>query len=81
MFRRYCVGSKERPQESPVADFGLRDLRAKGATDEYKAGRSVRELQHLLGHTSVRTTEIYLKGLVAETVRPNERPIVAEAKR
>ena len=29
---------------------------------------------------SVRTTEIYLKSLVPETVRPNEVPIIAEAK-
>jgi site-specific recombinase XerD len=57
-----------------------RDLRAKGATDEYKTGRSLRELQHLLGHTSMRTTEIYLKGLIADTVRPNEREIVASQR-
>jgi site-specific recombinase XerD len=62
-----------------VADFGLRDLRAKGATDEYRAGRALRELQHLLGPKSIRTTEIYIKQFVAETVRPNVRPIVAEA--
>ena len=29
--------------------FGLRDLRAKDATAEYRAGRPIRELQHLLG--------------------------------
>src|SRR5207249_11949906 len=53
MFRRYCKDAK-------VADFGLRDLRAKGATDEYRAGRPLRELQHLLGHRSQQTTEIYI---------------------
>lgn len=63
-----------------VSDFGLRDLRAKGATDEYRAGRSIRALQHLLGHKSVRTTEIYLKELIPETVRPNERPMIAGSK-
>jgi hypothetical protein len=40
----------------------------------------VRLIQHLLGHRSVRTTEIYLKSLVPETVRPNEVPIVAEVR-
>jgi integrase len=40
---------------------------------------SLRELQHLLGHRSQQTTEIYLKSLVPETVRPNERPIIAKA--
>lgn len=73
MFRRYC-------KDANVADFGLRDLRAKGATDEYRAGRPLRELQHLLGHRSQQTTEIYIKSLVPETVRPNERPVIAGTK-
>lgn len=72
MFRRHCVNAK-------VADFGLRDLRAKGATDMFRSDpNSIRKIQLLLGHRSVRTTEIYLKGLLAEIVRPNERPIIAE---
>lgn len=74
MFRRYCS-----EKNANVQDFGLRDLRAKGATDEYRAGRPLRDLQHLLGHKSQRTTEIYLKALVPETVQPNTRPIVTEA--
>ena len=72
MFRRYCTKAK-------VEDFGLRDLRAKGATEMYRADpNNVRKIQLLLGHKSVQTTEIYLKGLLAEIVRPNERPIIAE---
>ena len=80
MLRRACVGRKEKPAESKVADFGLRDLRAKGATEMYRTGVDVRLIQHLLGHRSVRTTEIYLKSLVPERVRPNEVPIVAEVR-
>lgn len=80
MFRRYCVGSKDRPHAIAVLDFGLRDLRAKGATDMYRAKVDLRHIQRLLGHKSVRTTEIYLKSLVPETVRPNEIPIVASVK-
>jgi hypothetical protein len=38
------------------------------------------EHEALLGHKSVRTTEIYLKELIPETVRPNERPIIAGSK-
>jgi integrase len=79
MFRRYCVGTREKPTKPIVDDFGLRDLRAKGATDEYRAGRGIRSLQRLLGHRSIQTTEIYIKSLVPETVRPNGRPIVAKA--
>ena len=60
-----------------VSDFGLRDLRAKGATDMIRRGVDIRQVQLLLGHASVRTTEIYIKGLLPTTVRPNETPIVS----
>ena len=41
---------------------------------------SIRKIQLLLGHRSVQTTEIYLKQLITEVVRPNERPILSEVK-
>lgn len=80
MFRRYCVGTKEKPRTEAISDFGIRDLRAKGATDMFRAGVPIRQIQLLLGHKSVRTTEIYLKELIPETVRPNETAIVASVK-
>ena len=46
----------------------------------YRAHVDIRLIQHLLGHRSVRTTEIYLKSLGPEIVRPNEVPNIAEAK-
>ena len=58
----------------------MRDLRAKGATDMFRADpNNIRQIQLLLGHKSVRTTEIYIKELLTEIVRPNERPIVSKA--
>jgi integrase len=75
MFRRYCD-----EKHANIKDFGLRDLRAKGATDMYRAGVDIRHIQRLLGHKSVQTTEIYLKRLLAEIVRPNEQPIIAVVK-
>jgi integrase len=72
MFRRHCVDAK-------VADFGLHDLRAKGATDLYRLGRPLQEIQALLGHKSVRTTEIYLKSLVPVAARPNDVAVIASA--
>jgi integrase len=79
MFRRYCVGAPTHPVSPVVSDFGLRDLRAKGATQMFRANQNgIRRIQLLLGHRSVRTTEIYLKGLVPETVRPNEQPVIAD---
>jgi hypothetical protein len=73
MFRRHCIAAE-------VSDFGLRDLRAKGATDMVRNGKDIRHVQHLLGHGSVRTTEIYIKGLLPTTVRANETPIIASVK-
>ena len=45
-----------------------------------RRGIDIRGVQHLLGHASVRTTEIYIKGLLPTMVRPNETPIIASAK-
>jgi len=75
MFRRYCG-----PDTANVQDFSLRDIRAKGATDMVRRGVDIRRVQHLLGHASVRTTEIYIKGLLSTTVRPKETPIIASVK-
>jgi len=48
----------------------------------YRADPSnIHKIQVLLGHKSVQTTEIYLKGLVSEIVRPNEVPIMALVKK
>lgn len=75
MFRRYCDA-----KHADVSDFGLRDLRAKGATDMYRAGIDLRVIQRLLGHKSVQTTEIYIKQLLTEIVQPNMQPIIAEVR-
>jgi site-specific recombinase XerD len=44
-----------------IESFGLQDLKAKGATDMYKAGVPIEIICELLGHSSVTTTEIYIK--------------------
>lgn len=80
MFRRHCVGTKEKPANPKIADFGLRDLRPKGATDMFREGRPIREIQALLGHKSVQTTEIYLRELIPQTVQPNHTAIVSSVK-
>lgn len=70
MFRRYCA-------TAGISDFGIRDLRAKGATDMHRAGVPLQEIQLLLGHASVRTTEIYIKSLLPGIARPNATAIIA----
>ncbi len=66
MLRRYCIKAKVRP-------FGLMDVRAKGATDMYLRGVALEQIQQLMGHKSVQTTEIYIKRLLGtiSTVAPN----------
>ncbi len=66
MLRRYC-------KKAGVQSFGFRDLKAKGATDMYQAGESLERIQHLCGHKSVKTTEIYVKRHLQEVVQPHTR--------
>ena len=82
VFRRLCrpVDARGDPAGDQVQDFGLRDLRAKGASDMWMAGADIRRISALLGHASIRTTEIYLKSLRPERVSPNERVVLASAK-
>ena len=55
----------------PQAFRGVRfhDLRHRHAVDWLKSGRSIYDLQKRLGHTSVKTTEIYCAYLTGEEER------------
>lgn len=64
MLRRYINGAK-------VQGFGFYDLKGKGATDMWRAGVPLEQIQVLCGHESVTTTEIYVKARWVETVEPN----------
>jgi integrase/recombinase XerD len=59
------------PQEQPHPFRGFRfhDLRHRHAVDWLKSGRSIYDLQKRLGHTSVKTTEIYCTYLTSEEER------------
>lgn len=60
-------GSK--PGDADFRVFRFHDLRHRFAVDYLKAGGSIYDLQQHLGHTSVQTTEIYLKYLTPEEER------------
>ena len=68
MFRRYV-------KKVGLADFGLYNIKGKGATDMYRAGVPLALVQHLLGHDSVTTTEIYIKARLPDVAMPNMREI------
>lgn len=81
MFRRYVNKARDLDAAAALQEgrppifkpFGIYDIKGKGATDMYRAGIPIERIQQLLGHTSVRTTEIYLKGRLPEVVAPNSR--------
>ena len=55
---------RERPQS--FRGFRFHDLRHRHAVDWLKSGRSIYDLQKRLGHTSVKTTEIYCANLTSD---------------
>ena len=71
MLRRYIKTAK-------VTGFGFYDLKGKGATDMWLAGRPLEMIQVLCGHESVRTTEIYVKCRWRGTVESNRVSISAK---
>ncbi|HYD78774.1 MAG TPA: tyrosine-type recombinase/integrase [Paucimonas sp.] len=53
------------------------DIKGKGATDMFRAGVPIERIQHLLGHESVTTTEIYLKARLPDVAMPNMREMTS----
>lgn len=58
-----------------VADFGIYDMKSKAATDMYLAGVPLETIQHLCGHASITTTEIYVKSRIVKDVEINDRDL------
>lgn len=56
----------------PMASFGFRDLKGKGATDMWRDGVPLEEIQQLCGHEDKTTTEVYVKARWRETVTANK---------
>jgi integrase/recombinase XerD len=67
-FRRIVAGAaaQARKQAQDFRPFRFHDLRHVHAVNWLKSGRSIYILQQRLGHTSVKTTEIYLAYLTPE---------------
>jgi integrase len=75
MLKRSIETANERRKArgiAPMASFGFRDLKGKGATDMYFIDKvPIEQIQQLLGHSNVTTTEIYIKARWRETAQPN----------
>jgi integrase/recombinase XerD len=63
------VLKKAQKSEQDFRPFRFHDLRHRHAVDWLKSGGSIYDLKHRLGHTSVKTTEIYLAYLTPEEAR------------
>lgn len=71
------VAKQAQKQEQDFRPFRFHDLRHRHAVDWLKSGGSIYDLKHRLGHTSIKTTEMYLQYLTAEEAR---RAMLAGAK-
>lgn len=60
-----------------VKDFGIYDMKGKGATDMYRDGVPIERISALCGHASVTTTETYIKARLTDVMQPNRRKIPA----
>ncbi len=65
---RRRINAARRKEKLPEISFSLHDLRHKFAVDYLRAGGGIYTLQKILGHSSIKTTEIYLDYLT-----PDER--------
>lgn len=67
---RTRVITKYPQMASELGKFQFRDLRAKSATDIYEE-IDAQSAQHLLGHSDVKTTDIYIRSINGKEVSPN----------
>ena len=67
-----AIKKANKGRERPIASFGFRDLKGKGATDMWKSGIPIERIQLLCGHADKATTEKYIKARWSEAAAPNE---------
>lgn len=75
MLRRYIKKANQARAaagKEPMLSWGFRDLKGKGATDMWRAGLPIEQVQHLCGHEDKSTTEIYVKQRWREAAQPNK---------
>jgi len=79
IFRRYLTKARVKHattgEETPVPVWSPYAMKAKGATDMWRAGVPLEQIQLLCGHDSVTTTERYVKAHWRDVVKPNTRPV------
>ncbi|WP_169295694.1 tyrosine-type recombinase/integrase [Advenella sp. EE-W14] len=64
-------------QKAGVPSFGFYDMKGKGATDMWRSGVPLEQIQILCGHESITTTEVYVKSRWVDTVEPNKGKLSA----
>lgn len=72
MFRRVQKKVRENmPALASMPPWGFYDLKGKGATDMWRNGVPIEQIQQLCGHRDKATTEIYIKARWLETAQAN----------
>jgi integrase/recombinase XerD len=66
---RFRAIVREVARKQGFKPFRFHDLRHRHAVDWLQSGRSIYDLQHRLGHSSIKTTEVYLAFLTPEQTR------------
>jgi integrase len=64
-----------------VARFTAHDLRVSGATHLHREGVPLRDLQLLLGHAELRTTERYVRAFIGAARGPELEPVAIPSQR
>lgn len=76
--RAMWTAAKTRARKTmPIGDFGIYDMKAKGATEMYQSGVPIEKICALCGHDSVTTTETYIKQHLRQVIEPNSRQLTA----
>jgi integrase len=70
----------QRGADEQIATFGFRDLKGKGATDMWRRGVPVEQIQLLCAHKNKATTEKYIKARWKEPAEPNKLPGTNETR-
>ncbi len=60
-------------EKAKIKRFGFYDMKGKGATDMWRRGIPLEQIQILCGHESITTTEKYVKARWVDTVQPNTK--------
>ena len=67
---------KNKCEKAGIKDVSAHSLRHSAAVNGIKAGQNIYDIQKLLGHSSVKITELYLKSIEKENIKIKGNPVI-----